>query len=140
MLRGIPRGAQRWIGLKFQPWQNLEPPIPFLLPHKFIASYYAARDMNQFRKALAGPVGAARQFWTSIRNTPFIEHHPNMPEHLWPSTIPLGFHADGGAFSKQDSLMTISWNSLFSVIRKNEMNEHTLDAMLRIFHGASTLF
>jgi hypothetical protein len=120
-------------------------PHPFLLPHKFFASYYAANDRDQFRKAIAGPIGAARQFWTSIENSPFVMNHPNMPRHLWPSTVPLGFHADGGAFSKQDSLMTISWNSLlgtgttfskrflFSVIRKNEMGPATLDSMLQIF-------
>jgi len=54
-------------------------------------------------------------------------------------------HADGGAFSSQDSLFVISWNSLlgsgqtfrkrflFTVLRKNEMTDATLDHALRIF-------
>ena len=62
----------------------------------------------------------------------------------WTKTVPLGIHGDGGAFSHQDSLMTISWNSLvgsgstilkrflITEIRKSEKTPGTLDAILRI--------
>ena len=69
---------------------------------------------------------------------------PSLPPSSWPFTIPIGFHGDAGAFSHQDSLYTISWNSLigqgrtaekrfvFTVLRKGEMVADTLDAVFRI--------
>ena len=54
-------------------------------------------------------------------------------------------HGDGGKFSKQDSLYTLSWNSLLATgttmntrllsatVRKSDMTADTMDTLLRIF-------
>ena len=56
-----------------------------------------------------------------------------------------GFHGDGGAFSKQDSLFTFSWNSLlgqgttidkrfvYTVVKKSDVIADTLPALLKLF-------
>ena len=62
-------------------------------------------------------------------------------------TIPIGMHGDGGAYSKQDSVLVISWNSIikpsekggrtkrivFTMIRKSDYTPETLNEMWRIF-------
>jgi hypothetical protein len=142
---GYPAGAPTMDWFQIPTRAGPRTPHPFLLPHKFFSSYYKANTMAQWRKEFAGPIGASRQFWESIQDSPFIKHHPHMPKQLWPSTIPLGMHADGGPFSKQDSLFTINWNSLlgtgqtfrkrfvFTVITKSQMVEGTMDHLLKVF-------
>jgi hypothetical protein len=58
--------------------------------------------------------------------------------------VPLGFHGDGGAFNKGDSVVSLSWNSLvatgttvqtrflFTVVTKNEMVDATLDTLMHM--------
>lgn len=142
---GYPNGAPEMDWFELPTTAGPRTPHPFLLPHKFLSTYYAANTQAEWRKTIAGSVGAARQFWSEIRDSPFMRNHPDMPEHLWPSTIPFGMHADGGPFSKTDSLFIISFNSLlgsgttlrkrflFTVLRKNEMTPQTLDKALQIF-------
>ena len=116
---------------------------PFLLPHRFFSSYFAGRA-DDFRNVICGADGACSDFWEHIRHTEFVTQHPDMAPATWHRTVPLGVHADAGAFSKVDSLYVISWNSLmgrgatmrkrflFTVIRKSEMSADTLDHCLRI--------
>ncbi len=142
---GNPAGAPEMDWFEVPTTAGPRTPHPSLLPHKFFSSYYAARTTTKCRRAIACPVGAARPFWGEIQATPSVRNPPRMPQHLWPSTIPRGMHADGGAFSSQDSLFVISWNSLmgsgqtfrkrflFTVLRKHEMADATLDHALRIF-------
>jgi len=117
-------------------------PFYFLIVFLFAALLRAREEM--FRSTIAGPDGACRQFWEAIRDTAFVAIHPALPENMWQRIVPRGLHADAGAFSHQDSLYTISWNNLvgtgqtltkrflFTVLRKSEMSEDTLDAALRI--------
>ena len=93
---------------------------------------------------MASSAEACLEFWRGTRQTRFVRNHPKLPRSSWRSTIPIGFHGDAGAFSKHDSLYTISWNSLigsgrtaekrfvFTVLRKGEMVAETLDAVFRI--------
>ena len=93
---------------------------------------------------MAGPANACQEFWHAMKDNIFVRQHPALPAARWPMTIPLGMHGDGGAFSKQDSLYIISWNSLigqgstaskrflFTVFRKSEMVDGTLDAVFRV--------
>eukprot|EP00959_Pyramimonas_sp_CCMP1952_P309604 6479338-Pyramimonas_sp.AAC.1 len=74
----------------------------------------------------------------------FVRHHPNLSKRLWGSIIPLGVHADAGAFNKHDSVYAVSFNSLlgtgkttakrflFTALRKSTMRADSLDAVLRI--------
>ena len=47
--------------------------------------------------------------------TPFFREHPGMDPDRLSTTIPLGLYGDGGAFSHQDSLLVLTWNSLLGV-------------------------
>ena len=75
-----------------------------------------------------------------------MQRHPCLPPDIWPNTVPLGFHADGGGFNKHDSLFGFSWNSLvtasestaqarflFIGIRKTDMVPQTLPALMSAF-------
>ena len=90
--------------------------------------------------------GAALSFWRGMRGHPYVREHPGLPEAHWGSTIPIGLHGDGGAFTRQDSVYVISWNSLvqdfgptldtrllFTVVRKHDMTPATLDQVFKAF-------
>ena len=116
---------------------------PFYLPHAMFASLFK-HSAKIWEAAVEGAEGAAYEFWSSSANTDFVRHHPVLTRRLWPLTIPLGFHGDAGAFSKQDSLFTFTWNSLLgegttmrkrfliTVIKKDQVSPKTLDAIFEI--------
>ena len=66
-------------------------------------------------------------------NLPVVQKHPVLDPNSLGHAIPIGLHGDAGAFSNQDSLFVITWNSLvgqgttreqrsiITVIRKKEM-------------------
>ena len=143
---GMPRGApdMDWIELPMVVGDRVvQVAHPFLLPHRFFAAFHDARA-DAFATAISGPDGACRQFWDSISTSAFVTSHPNLPRSSWSRIVPLGVHADAGAFSHHDSIYTISWNSLmgegttirkrflFTVLRKSGMHETTLEAALSI--------
>lgn len=110
----------------------------------FFSRLYAERK-STWTTAIAGAVGACREFWHEMRKTEFIKRHPSLPQSSWDQTIPLGLHGDGGSFSKHDSLFVISWNSvmgtgvtkskrfIFTCIRKSDMVLGNLDAIWKVF-------
>ena len=116
-------------------------PHPIIWPHRFFESLSAHRS-DIWRQRILGSDGAMQQFWENIRDTEFIRKHKYLPESVWPSTVPLGMHGDGGAFNKQDSLYTFAWNSLvststtaqtkflFTVIRKSDIASETIDELM----------
>ena len=142
---GNPAGAPEMDWFEVPTTAGPRTPHPFLLPQKFFSWYYAAHTTAEWRKAIAGPVGAARQFWGEIQDTPFVRNHPRMPQHLWPSTIPPWHACRRGCvqFTRQfvchilefpsGSGQTFRKRFLFTVLRKNEMTDATLDHALRIF-------
>ena len=75
----------------------------------------------------------------------FLAQHPQLDRKLWHRMVPIGMHGDAGSFSKQESLLVISWNSLlgfgrmrqkrfvFCFLRKSEYTEETLHRLWKIF-------
>ena len=59
--------------------------------------------------------------------------------------VPIGMHGDGGAFNKNDNVYSLAWNSLvvsgttiqtrflFTVVKKTDMVDDTLDVLLNMF-------
>ena len=143
-LFGSPVGAPMidWIEIPLKSGRKIS--HPFILPHRFFQSLAHDRP-DLWRQRVVGSTGAARQFWESMRETPFVKNHPHLPEEAWATTIPIGMHGDGGAFNKHDGLFTFNWNSLlatgttcqtrfvFTVVRKSEMVADTMDAIMRLF-------
>eukprot|EP00959_Pyramimonas_sp_CCMP1952_P250965 5245337-Pyramimonas_sp.AAC.1 len=141
---GRPAGSPGFDWMELPTAKGPKTPHPFLLPHKFFSTFFNELPAR-FRDTVSGPRGACGQFWESIRFSDFVRRHPNLPRHLWGQIVPLGMHADAGAFNAHDSLYVISWNSLvgaggtvakrfiFTVLRKSEMRADTLDAALKIF-------
>ena len=84
---------------------------PFLLPHMWFASLFGMMR-SWWDTAVRGPVGATQRYWNSIRHTEFFKSHPGLNEDELHRTIPIGMHGDGGAFSHNDSLFVLTWNSL----------------------------
>jgi len=140
---GYPAGAPQMTWLEIPTTAGPRTPHPFLLPHEFFSSYWTHKKKN-WLSTMASSAEACVDFWLGMRQSAFVKNHPSLPASSWGTTIPIGFHGDAGAFSHQDSLYTISWNSLigsgktaekrfvFTVLRKGEMVAETLDCVFRI--------
>ena len=110
-LFGKPLGAPEftWCEIETKRGKTLH---PFLLPHAWFSSLCSERP-EQFESAICGPAGARQAFWAMMADTPFVKEHPALiPDDR---TIPVGIYGDAGAFSKQDSLMIFTWNSLLGI-------------------------
>ena len=95
--------------------------------------------------SIIGQDCAAFEFWQKMKQTEFVWKHPELSASDWASTVPIGMHGDGGAYSKTDSLYAFTWNSLlqdgpslektylFTVVKKSDMVPETLDAVCDIF-------
>ena len=144
-LLGLPAGAPELSWYEIPTKKSKNTIHPFLCPHSFISAFYSGRSNREWIKHITGPAGACTEFWESIRQSAFVSEHPNLPENEWKHTIPIGMHADAGAFSKQDSIYVFSFNSLigrgsthqkrfiFTVIKKSDMLPNTMDEILRVF-------
>ena len=142
-LFGEPRGAPpfTWINV---PMAGREESVPVLLPHVFFGCLFEHRR-GLFDDWIRGPANAARCFWEGLADTHIVRDHPHLPQAHRARTIPLGLHGDGGAFTKQDSLFVLSWNSLvgggegfskrflYALVRKSDLGPDTLDVLWRVF-------
>jgi hypothetical protein len=110
---GWPKGAPNftWADIPMEGHARAQP-HPFICPHELFGKlYHDAHDM--WDVAVGGGIGANTNFWNSCLLDPDISSHPGLQsESDRKNTIPSGMRGDGGAFSKNDSLLTISWNSL----------------------------
>ena len=88
-------------------------PHPVIWPHRFFATY-REENFEGWVKVVRGVKGGPREFCESIQDSVFAKRHAELPKKKWDHTIPLGMHGDGGAFSKQESLYTLSWNALMA--------------------------
>ena len=116
---------------------------PFLLPHMWFAALFAQLP-SWWNTAIRGPVTAAQEYWNNVRQTDFFKSHPGLTEDELHRTIPIGMHGDGGAFSHQDSLFVLTWNSLIgsgmtratrflmTIVPKSEMVPETMPAIMAI--------
>ena len=119
---------------------------PVLLLHVFFSELFEHRR-SLWEESIRGAPGAAREFWQRLQHWAVVRDHPHLPRARWAKTVPLGLHDDAGPFTKQDSAFVISWNSLlgaavnkgfgrrwlFTVIRKNDLTDETLDALWEVF-------
>ena len=78
---------------------------------------------------MLGPPGSTRQYWEHIKDTEFFKQHPLL--HDLDHTIPIGMHGDGGAYSKQDSVLAISWNSIITPSEKGGRIKRIVFTMIR---------
>ena len=78
--------------------------------------------MGVFGNILQDPWVHVVNFWQSIATSAFVQEHPKLSPNLFASTIPIGMHADAGAFSKQDSVYVFNWNSLVGRGHKEATN------------------
>jgi hypothetical protein len=142
---GVPKGAPEMDWYEIPTKTNNKTPHPFLLPHRFFSAFYNGRSQRDWAKHITGPKHACTQFWRSIKDTAFVTKHPDLAASTWDHTVPIGMHADAGAFSKQDSIYVFSFNSLvgrgtthqkrfiFTVVKKSLMLPNTMNEILRIF-------
>jgi hypothetical protein len=143
-LFGRPRGAPPidWVEIPMKNGNSV--PHPVIWPHKFFAAL-ARERRDIWSDRIAGSEGALKAFWESMRESEFVRTHPYLPEVGWPKCVPIGMHGDGGAFNKNDNLYTIAWNSLvakgatvqtrflFTVVKKSDMVDSTLDVLMEMF-------
>ena len=146
-LFGMPVDAPEITWIEIPTTRGRRTPFPFIMPHELFAAFYRARDRTKtWNQAILGAKGAAAQFWHLQSGLPFVARHPYLQDRaVNAKMIPIGMHADGGAFNKNDNLFTISWNSLladgdtlhkrflFTVIKKSDFVADTLDTIWRIF-------
>ena len=93
---------------------------------------------------MRGPIGAVATYWDSMRHTDFFRLYLGLSETDLHRTIPIGMHGDGGAYSHNDSLFVLTWNSLIgvgttrmtrflmTVVPKSEMCAETMSTIMAI--------
>ena len=140
---GTPTGGPPidWVELTTK--QGDRVPHPVIFPHKFFASLYRGRRA-WFDRHIRGPPTAAAEYWSKVGCKVFLQQH-GYSSGAWARVLPIGLHGDAGAYSKQDSLMVVSWNSLlgfgntqrkrfvFTFVLKSVYTRETLDQLWRIF-------
>ena len=140
-LFGRPKGAPEfdWVELPLK--DGRREPHPFIMPHKFFSTLYKEKFSN-FVRALRGPEGAAEEYWSNVRQTEFVRRHLYLSDYK--HTLPIGMHGDAGPYSKQDSILVISWNSLlgtgttrtkrfaFTFVRKVDYTAETLNRIWQL--------
>ena len=139
---GHPRGAPPFGWIEIPTVHGTRTPHPFLYPHLLFKHLYA-ENRAAWETAVRGAEGGSAEFWSSLQDSEYVRRHPT-PERIGPATIPLGFHGDGGAYSKHDSIYVFSWNSLLgsgttkqkrfiaTVVRKADMVPGTMDAIFKV--------
>ena len=140
---GLPSGAPDFTWLEIPTKRGPNTAHPFLLPHLWLEALHKVDELWSAR--VAGKPGAAKQFWSSMSHSPAVRDHPAMKRQDWGTSIPLGFHGDGGAFSHQDSLYVFAFNSLLgggetkvqrflmTTIRKTDLVPGSIEAIMKIF-------
>ena len=119
-------------------------PWPVLFPHRFFQEVFRKRP-DTWSSRICPCEDACHEFWDSMKLSPFVQRHPFLNPSTWRQTVPIGFHGDGGAFNRNNSLYPLHWNSLivsgptiqtrflFTIIQKSELCEDTIDELLRAF-------
>ena len=138
---GWPDGCPEFDWIEVPMLKNSKTPVPVISPHRFLPMY-KENYPQRFNSRIAGTEAERREFWDSISHTRFAREHPRLRPDRLHNTIALGFHADAGAYNKQDSIFVISWNGLlgkgntgitrflYTAVRKSEMTTDTLDRIL----------
>jgi hypothetical protein len=84
---------------------------PLILPHELFGALHS-RSAESWRTHVVNP-DVCTKFWQEISTAPYMANHPVATNpSLWSTTVPLGFHGDGAAFTKLDKLMAFSWNPI----------------------------
>ena len=110
---GWPKGAPHftYVDLPMAGAVRLQP-HPVIMPHELLGALQK-ENPKLWEEAIIGADQQCSDFWSEAAHDPDVKNHPGLQsKHDRSKTIPLGFHGDGAAFSKHDSLLTIAWNSL----------------------------
>ena len=142
-LFGFPTGCAPidWMLLRTKAGRKTLHPVMY--PRRFFQELYHHRA-EVWRERIEGVDGSALEWWENVTDTEFVREHPHLPASVWPTTIPIGMHGDGGAFNKNDQLYTLPFNSLltsrnsmhtsfFSLLRKSDAVADSLDVVLKHF-------
>jgi len=142
---GLPEGTPDvcWADIPIEGHEKPQP-HPFILPHLPFREIFKKRP-EIWKKEMLGE--DAEDFWR--HNSETIRLHGSLDKRKLRHTILVGVHGDAGAFSKQESVLTISWNSLlakekaatlakrfvFTTIKHSSLKADgsTMDAIWRIF-------
>jgi hypothetical protein len=84
---------------------------PFVLPHELFSQLFQERH-DTFLQCVAGDSEERGQVWGALASSPVVQRHPCLAVGDLSHTVPIGLHGDAGAFSNQDSLFVLTWNSL----------------------------
>ena len=77
---GLPAGAPEMSWFEIPTKKNRLTPHPFLLPHRFFSAFYRGRSSREWTRHITGPKHACYEFWDSMRATPLVSSHPDLPE------------------------------------------------------------
>ena len=112
-------------------------------PNGCLSFHPLPRTVGVHLQGPSGPLICAQdenpeEFWKNLKNTPIVAKHPDLSKKTWHRTVPLGLHGDASPVTKHDSLLVITWNSLFgtcktmdkrfifTVIRESDMGPQTM--------------
>lgn len=84
---------------------------PFLLPHQMFAQLHLERG-DKFQQCVAGDNAERMGLWAELSSHPVVDQHPSLDKGSLSKVVPIGIHGDAAAFSHQDGLFILTWNSL----------------------------
>ena len=118
---------------------------PFLLPHQMFAQLHRERK-DKFQQCVVGDNSERMGLWAELRAHPIVDKHPTLNKDSLENVVPIGIHGDAAAFSHQDGLFILTWNSLvgqgtskesrfvMTLFKKSELlpDGSTLNAIFRV--------
>lgn len=120
---------------------------PFALPHELFARMYQDRRAF-FQEHVMGEKSALKECWATLEKHEFVQENQAWAEARAAGfeLVPLGLHCDAGAFSNNESLYVLTWNSLvgqgttkqkryiITVLKKSSLmpDGSTLDEMWKV--------
>lgn len=83
--------------------------VPLLLPHEMFAAIFKAGPARWQRTL--GEDTAIQQFWAHmVDHSRWASSHPHRDSFQY--CVPVGFYGDSAKVTKEDSLLTLTWNSI----------------------------
>lgn len=87
--------------------------FPLVLPHECFAAIFRAGRERWLRSILGGNVGSLQEYWKhALQHYRWTDEHPLRAGFVAGTIVPIGFYGDGARVTKDDSLLTMTWNSV----------------------------
>lgn len=91
----------------------VETPFPLILPHELFGALYRAGKDRWTTSILGGDEQSLSSFWQHmLQHARWTDDHPLREGFVAGNVVPCGLYGDGAKVTREDSLLTLTWNSV----------------------------